>query len=206
MYKDWLMSREQLEKWQQEMQKLFSTAPINPPFSGGLSNSAPCSSCGFIHAVGYCYLNKACSKCGAPYSNPVDHCSICKAMGIGRAGANPNPVQRAIGGGGGVVVGSNLNQACSECGAKEAEYHHKDCVNYDTCCSYCGQSKGHSAECKSNYSPHYLEPKPAPASAKYICLQCNNNKLTQEDLNVNPATGNIWGCYKCGSKKLERVG
>lgn len=45
-----------------------------------------------------------------------------------------------------------------------------------------------------------------PSSQPYRCLTCQNTNLDSRDMEVNPATGNIWGCNKCGGKKLERVG
>lgn len=39
----------------------------------------------------------------------------------------------------------------------------------------------------------------------YKCTQCGRADLNDGDLEVNPATGNIWGCPKCGGKKLEEL-
>lgn len=40
----------------------------------------------------------------------------------------------------------------------------------------------------------------------YRCTICGFAKLDARDLEKNPATGNIWGCHKCGGKKLEAIG
>lgn len=39
----------------------------------------------------------------------------------------------------------------------------------------------------------------------YKCKACST-PLNESDAAVNPKTGNIWGCYKCGGKNLEEVG
>lgn len=43
----------------------------------------------------------------------------------------------------------------------------------------------------------------SPSPLPHRCLTCRNTNLDSRDLEVNPATGNIWGCNRCGSKKLE---
>jgi DNA-directed RNA polymerase subunit RPC12/RpoP len=74
---------------------------------------------------------------------------------------------------------------CTQCGAKPNENHHKDCK-------------------EQTYDNHWLEPK-AAIKQSYRCTGCSNTNLNQGDLEINPATGNIWGCNKCGSKSLERI-
>lgn len=44
-----------------------------------------------------------------------------------------------------------------------------------------------------------------PPSAAYQCSTCGKADLNSGDLEVNPVTGNIWGCPKCGGKKLQET-
>jgi ribosomal protein L37AE/L43A len=42
-------------------------------------------------------------------------------------------------------------------------------------------------------------------SLTYVCRACKTS-LDERDAAVNPKTGKIWGCYKCGGKDLEQIG
>lgn len=48
------------------------------------------------------------------------------------------------------------------------------------------------------------QPPPPPSPPSYSCLTCGKSDLDSRDLEVNPVTGNIWGCPKCGGKKLQK--
>lgn len=49
-----------------------------------------------------------------------------------------------------------------------------------------------------------LTPLTAP-SAKFKCGTCRATDLNEKDLALNPRDGQIYGCWHCGGKKLEKL-